>query len=55
MKQENTKFNVFKINRKKKDLESILNNYKEEVNDLRNQIDKSIEYLDKLMKENNSK
>lgn len=55
MKQENTKFNVFKINRKKKDLESILNNYKEEVNDLRTQIDKSIEYLDKLLKENSSK
>ncbi len=55
MKQENIKFNVFRIKRKKKDLESILQNYKEEVNSITNQIDKSIEYLDKLMKENNSK
>ncbi len=55
MKQENIKFNVFRIKRKKKDLESILKNYKEEVNSITNQIDKSIEYLDKLMKNNNSK
>ncbi len=54
MKQENTKFNIFKTNRKKKDIESILKNYKEEVNNLRTQIDKSIEYLNKLIKENNS-
>ena len=55
MKQENVKFNVFRIKRKKKDLESIIKSYKEEVNNITNQIDKSIEYLDKLMKNNNSK
>lgn len=54
MKQENIKFNVFKIKRKKKDLESILQNYKEEISNLNNQIDKSIQFLEKLSKENNS-
>ncbi len=54
MKQENIKFNVFKIKRKKKDLESILKSYKEEINNLNNDIDKSLKFLEKMMKENNS-
>ena len=53
MKQEKTKYNIYKIRNKKKDLEQILDQYKKEIDDMRNEIDKSIEYLDKLLKENN--
>lgn len=54
MKQEKTKYNIYKIRNKKKDVKSILDQYKKEIDDMRSEIDKSIEYLDKLMKENNS-
>ncbi len=54
MKQENIKFNIFKIKRKKKDLQSILKNYKEEINNLNNDIDKSIKLLENMMNKNNS-
>lgn len=54
MKEENIKFNVFRIKRKKKDLELILKNYKEEINNLNNEIEKSIELLDKIINKNNS-
>ncbi len=54
MKQENIKFNVFRIKRKKKDLESILKNYKEEINNLNNDIDKSIKFLENMLNKNNS-
>ena len=52
MKQENIKYNVYKIKRNKKTLESILNKYKEEIDTINNQIEKSIKYLEELTKNN---
>ena len=52
MKQENIKYNVYKIKRNKKTLKSILNKYKEEIDTINNQIEKSIKYLEELTKNN---
>lgn len=52
MKQENIKYNVYKIKRNKKTLESILNNYKEEIDNINSEIEKSIKYLEELTKNN---
>ena len=54
MKQDNIKFNIFKIKRKKKDLFSILEQYRKEVDTLNNEIDQSIKLLDKMINKDNS-